>query len=311
MGPNHPWVKGSFGGRAAAPSRPPRGQPSLLSRPFRLPQVGEGDGDQSSVASAPKTPEPGGAGNRATDGRQPETARAWAGGISRASRKWWRWGSTPRPLSGLGSGRGGGPLRRGSCTPTSSLGAAERVLGRPRRPPLLSRPVGPGACGAALLCARWGTGPPAPLRLGLLCVTGVGVGVGGAAHFARPSWENQGARSLGNGVLTTTVCSVHERHSRHTRASTRTHMHTHVRAHTCTHTCKHMHTHAYACTHVRAHIYAHTCTCMHTCASTRAHTHVCVHARTRTHVAEAATVRPAVLHHVKRSWGTLQLLRAR
>lgn len=106
MGPNHPWVKGSFGGRAAAPSRPPRGQPSLLSRPFRLPQVGEGDGDQSSVASAPKTPEPGGAGNRATDGRQPETARAWAGGVSRASRKWWRWGSTPRPLSGLGSGRG-------------------------------------------------------------------------------------------------------------------------------------------------------------------------------------------------------------
>lgn len=261
------------------------------------------------MASAPKTPEPGGAGNRATDGRQPETARAWAGGVSRASRKWWRWGSTPRPLSGLGSGRGGGPLRRGSCTPTSSLGAAERVLGRPRRPPLLSRPVGPGACGAALLCARWGTGPPAPLRLGLLCVTGVGVG--GAAHFARPLWENQGARSLGNGVLTTTVCSVHERHSRHTRASTCTHMHTHVRAHTCIYTrastCTHMHMHAHMCEHTSMHTRAHACTHVRA----HVHTHVCVHARTRTHVAEAATVRLSVLHHVKRSWGTLQLLRAR
>lgn len=246
------------------------------------------------MASAPKTPEPGGAGNRATDGRQPETARAWAGGVSRASRKWWRWGSTPRPLSGLGSGRGRSAEKR-QLHSHVLLGGSRAGAGASSPTPA-SEPAGRAGCvRRSIVPCALGDGSARSSPVGAsLCHGGGGGGVRLTSQGRRGKIKVQGAWEI---ECSQQLCAQYMKDTPDTRVQ--------AHAHTCTHMCKH--TRVY--THVQAH--AHTCICMHTCASTRAHTHVCVHARTRTHVAEAATVRPSVLHHVKRSWGTLRLLRAR
>lgn len=243
--------------------------------------MGEGDGDQSSVASAPKTPEPGGAGNRATDGRQPETARAWAGGVSRASRKWWRWGSTPRPLSGLGSA--GGSAEKRQLHSHVLLGGSRAGAGASSPTPASEQAGRAGCVRHSVVPCALGDGSARSSPVGAsLCHGGGGGGVRLTSQGRRGKIKVQGAWEM---ECSQQLCAQYMKDTPDTRVQ--------AHAHTCTHMCEH--TRVY--THVQAH--AHTCICMHTCASTHLCTHVHMHAHMCEHTCTHACVRARADTHTR------------